>query len=67
KAGDLPPYLKMKNYTFPVAWLSPQLAKVLPKPAGLPVTIVIGRDGKVKMADSGELLPEDIADIAKFL
>lgn len=67
KASDLPPFLKTKKYTFPVAWLSPQLAKVLPKPAGLPVTIVIGRDGKVKMADSGELLPEDIADIAKFL
>ena len=67
KAADIPPFLKTKNYTFPVAWLSPALAKVLPKPAGLPVTIVIGRDGRVKMADSGELFAEDIAGIAKFL
>jgi thiol-disulfide isomerase/thioredoxin len=67
KAADIAPFLKTKNYTFPVAWLSPALAKVLPKPAGLPVTIVIGRDGRVKMADSGELFAEDIAGIAKFL
>ncbi|MBN8744404.1 MAG: TlpA family protein disulfide reductase [Thiomonas arsenitoxydans] len=67
KAADIAPFLKSKNYTFPVAWLSPALAKVLPKPAGLPVTIVIGRDGRVKMADSGELFAEDIAGIAKFL
>ena len=67
KPTDIPPFLKSKNYTFPVAWLSPALAKVLPKPAGLPVTIVIGRDGRVKMADSGELFAEDIAGIAKFL
>jgi len=56
-----------KNYTFPVAWLSPALAKVLPKPAGLPVTIVIGRDGRVKLAESGEMFAEDLAGIAKFL
>ena len=67
KPTDIPPFLKSKNYSFPVAWLSPALAKVLPKPAGLPVTIVIGRDGRVKMADSGELFAEDIAGIAKFL
>lgn len=67
KAADISPFLKTKNYTFPVAWLSPALAKVLPKPAGLPVTIVIGRDGRVTMADSGELFAEDIVGIAKFL
>ncbi len=67
KAAGIPPFLKTKNYTFPVAWQSPALAKVLPKPAGLPVTIVIGRDGRVKMADSGELFAEDIAGIAQFL
>ena len=67
KAADIPPFLKTRNVTFPVAWLSPQLAKVLPKPPGLPVTVVVGRDGKVKMAESGELFAEDVAGIAKFL
>ncbi|MGC8808080.1 MAG: TlpA family protein disulfide reductase [Thiomonas sp.] len=67
KAADIPLFIKTKNYTFPVAWLSPALAKVLPKPAGLPVTIVIGRDGRVKLAESGEMFAEDLAGIAKFL
>ncbi|MGC9163530.1 MAG: TlpA disulfide reductase family protein [Thiomonas sp.] len=67
RPSDIAPFLKTRHYTFPVAWLSPALAKALPKPAGLPVTIVIGRDGRVKMADSGELFAEDIAGIAKFL
>lgn len=67
KPADIAPFLKTKRYTFPVAWLSPQLARVLPKPPGLPVTIVVGRDGKVKMADSGELFAEDVAGIARFL
>lgn len=67
KASDVPPYLQQRGTTFPVAWLSPELAKELPKPAGLPVTIVIGRDGRVKLAESGELFPEDISGIAKHL
>ncbi len=67
KAADVLPYVKQRGTTFPVAWLSPELAKTLPKPPGLPVTIVIGRDGRVKMAESGEIFPEDIAGIAKHL
>ncbi|MGE0072318.1 MAG: TlpA disulfide reductase family protein [Thiomonas sp.] len=67
KAADVPPFVKSKNYTFPVAWLSPALARALPKPAGLPVTIVLGRDGKVVLAESGEMFAEEIAGIAKFL
>ncbi len=67
KAADVLPYVRQRGMSFPVAWMSPELAKVLPKPAGLPVTIVVGRDGRVKLAESGELFPEDIAGIAKDL
>ncbi len=67
KAADVPPYIKQRGVSFPVAWMSPGLAKVLPKPAGLPVTIVLGRDGRVKLAESGELFPEDVAGISKYL
>jgi thiol-disulfide isomerase/thioredoxin len=67
KPQDVVPVVKARGYTFAVAWLSAELAKALPKPAGLPVTIVIGRDGRVKMADSGELFAEDIAGISQFL
>ncbi|MBW4047546.1 MAG: TlpA family protein disulfide reductase [Proteobacteria bacterium] len=64
---EVPAYIKKHGVSFPVAWLSPELSRQLPKPAGLPVTIVIGRDGRVKMAEAGEMFPEDIAGIAKFL
>lgn len=67
KAADVPPVVKERGYTFPVAWMSKELARAIPKPPGLPVTIVIGRDGKVVLAESGEMFPEDIAAIAKFL
>ncbi|PZP63496.1 MAG: TlpA family protein disulfide reductase [Azospira oryzae] len=67
EAADVLTYVKQRGVSFPVAWLSPELARALPKPAGLPVTIVIGRDGRVKMAEAGELFPEDIAAIAKHL
>jgi hypothetical protein len=40
---------------------------VQPKPPGLPVTVVRGRDGRVLMAEAGQLFPEDVADIARFL
>lgn len=60
-------YLQQKGYTFPAAMLTPDVAKVLPKPKGLPVIVVRGRDGKVVFAESGEMFPEDIEGLAKFL
>lgn len=60
-------YLKQRGYTFPAAMLTPEVAKVLPKPRGLPVVVVRGRDGKVAFAEAGEMFPEDIEGLAKFL
>jgi thiol-disulfide isomerase/thioredoxin len=60
-------YLQKKGYTFPAGLLTPQVAKALPKPKGLPVTVVLGRDGKVAMAEAGQLFPEDVEEIARFL
>jgi hypothetical protein len=40
---------------------------MLPKPKGLPVTLVRGRDGRLLMAEAGQLFPEDIEAIARFL
>jgi hypothetical protein len=47
--------------------VTPAVARVLPKPKGLPVTVVRGRDGRVRMAEAGQLFPEDVAEIARFL
>ena len=33
-------YLAKKGYTFPAAWVSPELHKQFPKPRGLPITLV---------------------------
>lgn len=67
KAADATAYLHKRGYAFPSAWVSPDLAKALPKPKGLPVTLVRGRDGRLVMAEAGQLFPEDVADIARFL
>ena len=59
-------YLKKKGYTFPAAWLSPELARHYPKPDGLPVTVVRGKDGRVVQAEKGQLFPEDVAQLARW-
>ena len=63
-------YMKVKNYSFPAGMLTPQVAKSLPKPAGLPVVVVLkvkGREGKVVFAEAGEMFPEDIEGLKKYI
>jgi thiol-disulfide isomerase/thioredoxin len=60
-------YMRQKNYSFPAGMLTPEVAKVLPKPKGLPVTVVRGRSGKTVFAEAGEMFPEDIEGLAKYL
>lgn len=67
KAADASTYLGKKGYTFPAALVTPEVARVLPKPKGLPFTIARGRDGRVLAAESGQLFPEDIEQFARFL
>ena len=67
KAEDASAYLGRKGYTFPAGLVTPAVTRVLPKPKGLPVTMVRGRDGRVLAAESGQLFPEDIEQFARFL
>ena len=60
-------YLQRKGFTFPAGMLVPEVAKVLPKPKGLPVTVVRGRSGNVVFAEAGQLFPEDVEGLAKYL
>jgi thiol-disulfide isomerase/thioredoxin len=60
-------HLARQGYGFSSAWVSPEIARALPKPKGLPVTVVLGRDGRVLMSEAGQLFPEDIEGIARFL
>ena len=66
KAEDAQAYLRKKGYTFPAAWLSPELARHYPKPDGLPVTVVRGKNGRVVQAEKGQLFPEDVAALARW-
>jgi thiol-disulfide isomerase/thioredoxin len=60
-------YMVKHGYTFPSGLVTPEVARLLPKPKGLPVTFVRGRDGRLLMAEAGQLFPEDVAQIAGFL
>ena len=65
-------YMKARGYSFPTGMLTQEVARVLPKPDGLPVVVVLkvnknGRDGKVVFAEAGEMFPEDVEGLKKFL
>ncbi len=67
RAEDATNYLTQHRYTFPAALFTPEIGRLLPKPRGLPVTVVRGRDGRVVMAEAGQLFPEDVEQIAQWL
>jgi hypothetical protein len=69
-------YMKSKGYSFPAGMLVGDVAKMLPKPKGLPVVVVLkmlkpeqakGREGKVVFAEGGEMFPEDIEGLKKYI
>ncbi len=67
KAEDAGGYMSKRGYTFPAGLVTPAVTRVLPKPKGLPVTVVRGRDGRVLAAETGQLFPEDVEQFARFL
>ena len=63
-------YIKSRGYSFPAGMLTGDVAKMLPKPKGLPVVVVlkvVGREGKVVFAEGGEMFPEDIEGLKKYI
>ena len=67
KQADAQPYLQKRGYTFPAAWVTPAFEAALRKPKGLPITVVLGRDGKVLQAEKGQLFPEDVEQLGQWL
>lgn len=57
-------YLKKKGHSFPAAWASPAWRKAFPKPRGLPITLLRGRDGRLVLAEKGQMFAEDVEAIA---
>jgi peroxiredoxin len=66
KPSDAVAYLRKKGYTFPSAWVSPEVHRAFPKPKGLPVTLVVGRDGKVLQAERGQMFAEDVELLTRW-
>ncbi len=60
-------YLHKKGYTFPAGFVTPEVHRLMPKPRGLPITLVRGRDGRVLQAEKGQMFPEDIEQLARWL
>jgi len=67
KPEDAVAYLQKKGYTFPAAWASPEWRKTFPKPRGLPITLLRGRDGKLLLAERGQMFAEDVDAINEML
>ncbi|MCY1378495.1 hypothetical protein D9M69_661350 [compost metagenome] len=67
KPEDAVAYLKKKGYSFPAAWASPEWRKAFPKPRGLPITLLRGRDGKLLLAEKGQMFAEDVEAITQML
>ncbi len=67
KVDDARAYMRKHGYDFPTALVTPEFHKALPKPKGLPITIVLGRDGKVVQAEAGQMFPEDVEALARHL
>ena len=67
KPQEATAYLQKKGYSFPSAWVTPDIQRVMPKPRGLPITLVRGRDGKVLQAERGQMFPEDIEQLARWI
>ncbi len=52
KPDDAAAYLAKRGYAFPSAWVTPAVQRWLPRPKGLPVTVVPSRDRRVVMSEA---------------
>jgi peroxiredoxin len=67
KPEDASAYMARRGYTFPAAWASPSWRQAFPKPKGLPITLLVGRDGRLLLAEKGQMFAEDVQAIGKLL
>lgn len=66
KPADAEAYLIQKGYSFPAAWASPDWRKAFPKPKGLPITLLAGADGRLLLAEKGQMFAEDVQEMARL-
>jgi len=59
--------LRARGFSFRAGMATAELNRVFGRLRGLPVTYVIGRDGRLARQEIGEIFAEDIAEFARFL
>jgi len=67
KPEDAVAYLQKQGYTFPSGWATPAFKQAMPKPRGLPITLLRGRDGRLLLAEKGQMFAEDVEAMAQWL
>jgi hypothetical protein len=67
KPQDAQAYLNKMGYSFPAAWTSREWRKTFPKPKGLPITLLRGRDGRLLLAERGQMFGEDVEAMAQLI
>lgn len=59
-------YMQQRNYSFPTVFVTPEIHESFPKPAGLPVTLALGRDGLLVQAERGQMFDEDVLELTRW-
>ncbi len=67
KADDARRYMREHGYAFHAAMLDSKWQAALGRPKGLPIVWVIGRSGRLEQLEIGEMFPEDVAELARWL
>ncbi|MCD6674126.1 MAG: TlpA family protein disulfide reductase [Burkholderiaceae bacterium] len=67
RADDVQRYMREHGYAFHAAMLDSKWEAALGRPKGLPIVWVIGRSGRLVQVEIGEMFPEDVADLARWL
>jgi thiol-disulfide isomerase/thioredoxin len=60
-------YIKARGYTFRAGMVTPAYEVIRRLRKGLPQTYVIGRDGRIKQIEMGEMFEEEIRAFARYL
>jgi thiol-disulfide isomerase/thioredoxin len=64
---DVRRYMRDAGYGFSVARYEASWWTVLGRPKGLPILWVVSRDGRLLQVESGEMFPEDINELTRWL
>jgi len=60
-------HLHKKDYHFPSTWADPDRPGGLQKPKGLPVVIVYNRQSQLVQLEQGQMFPEDIQALKRWI